>query len=400
MKIRSITLLAEPALDPERAKRFFQVARDAFPMEVQSLRLATTPFPTWWNRDHFSALQANEVAERWRAAGAEVVALGPVLLRHDAGWLDQLPEIVAAGDGLFVAAEIADQGGVIDVGRCQAVAGVIRRLSMLARDGSANFYFAALANCSSGAPLFPVAYHQGGSPRFAIALEAAGLFFDSIDGATTLLGSQQALQSAIEEQARRLTAAAQHLAEMTGVTFAGIDFSPAPALPPGRGLAQALEAVGVGGLGEPGSLFAAAFVADAIGRSEFQRAGFSGLTFPVLEDGLLAERAAAGLVSVYDLLAHSAVCGTGLDTVPLPGDIGQETLAAILLDVAALAVRLDKPLTARLMPMPGLAAGDPVAVDLPYVIDGRVMAVAEGQGDALRQITRLQMKPYHQREAW
>ncbi|MFN2221519.1 MAG: DUF711 family protein [Candidatus Promineifilaceae bacterium] len=398
MKIRSITLFAEPSLEPERAGRFFDLARNAFPEEVQTLRLATTPYPTWWNRGHYPALQARENAEIWAAAGAEFVSLGPVLLRHDAGWLELAPEIVAAGHGLCVAAEIADASGTIDVGRCRAVAGVIRRLSMLAGDGSANFYFAALANCGPGVPFFPAAYHQGGSPRFAIAVEAADLILESIRGATTLMSAQQALQAAIEGQGRGLTASARHLASETGVTFSGIDSSPAPALPPGNGLVEALEALGVGRVGAPGALFAAAFVADVIGRSDFQHCGFSGLMLPVLEDEVLARRAAAGLVTVNDLLTYAAVCGAGLDTVPLPGDISQDTLCAILLDVAALAVRLDKPLTARLMPMPGLAAGDALTIDLPQVIQGRVMAVQESQGGSLRQITRLQMSPYHSQE--
>jgi len=393
MNIRAITLFAEPSLQPERARRFFNNAREAFVEEVQTLRLATTPYPDWWDRGHFAALQARENAELWRSAGAEHISLGPVLLRHDAGWLDSLPEIVAAGSGLAVSAEIADLNGTIDAGRCLAVADVIRRLSMLAGDGSANFYFAALANCRPGTPLFPAAYHQGGSPRFAIAVEAAGLVFESICGAETLVAARQALQAAIERAAHHLTAAAQQLASSSGVAFGGIDFSPAPALPPGRGLAEALEALGVGRLGTPGFVFAAAFVADAIGRAEFQRCGFSGLTFPVLEDAVLAERAAAGLVTVSDLLSYSAVCGAGLDTVPLPGDISQDTLSAILLDLAALAARLDKPLTARLMPMPGLEAGDPVAIELPQVIHGRVMAVKASDGGA-RHVSRLQMKPY------
>lgn len=397
MKIRSITLLAEPSMKPERVRRFFGKTRDAFPEEVQTLRLATTPFPTWWHRGHFAALQAREVTELWATTGAEFICLGPVLLRHDAGWLAIVPEIVAAGQGLSVAAEIADVSGTIDVGRCRAVAGVIRRLSTLSGDGSANFYFSALANCRAGTPLFPAAYHQGGSPRFAIAVEAADVVVESIQGATTLVSARQAMVAAIEEMAHSLTSSAQRLASASGVAFDGIDFSPAPALPPGNGLVEALEALGFGQVGAPGVLFAAAFVADAIRRSDFQRCGFSGLMLPVLEDAVLAQRAAAGLVTVNDLLAYAAVCGAGLDTVPLPGDISQDTLSAILLDVAALAVRLDKPLAARLMPMPGLAAGDAVALDLPQVIKGHVMAVRESEGDNLRQITRLQMNPYHGR---
>jgi len=67
------------------------------------------------------------------------------------------------------------------------------------------------------------------------------------------------------------------------------------------------------------------------------------------------------------------VCGTGLDTVPLPGDTSPEQLYAILLDLAALAHRLDKPLTARLMPLPGKSAGDPTDFDFAYFANSRVM---------------------------
>jgi hypothetical protein len=114
----------------------------------------------------------------------------------------------------------------------------------------------------------------------------------------------------------------------------------------------------------------------------------------VLEDSVLAARAAEGQLSISDLLSYAAVCGVGLDTIPLPGDISRETLAGILLDVAALAVRLDKPLTARLMPMPGLAAGDPIHFDFPYFADSRVIA-ASGAGvtGMLRQLERLEIRP-------
>jgi uncharacterized protein (UPF0210 family) len=67
------------------------------------------------------------------------------------------------------------------------------------------------------------------------------------------------------------------------------------------------------------------------------------------------------------------VCGTGLDTVPLPGDIGVDEIAAILLDVSTLALVADKALTARLMPIPGKQAGDRTGFDFPYLTNGRVV---------------------------
>jgi uncharacterized protein (UPF0210 family) len=96
---------------------------------------------------------------------------------------------------------------------------------------------------------------------------------------------------------------------------------------------------------------------------------------PVLEDSILAQRAAEGTLTVKDLLLYSAVCGTGLDTVPLPGEVSAGQVHALLLDIAALAMRLDKPLTARLMPIPGKKAGEATDFDFGYFANSRVMAL-------------------------
>ncbi|HPL28185.1 MAG TPA: DUF711 family protein, partial [Anaerolineae bacterium] len=130
--------------------------------------------------------------------------------------------------------------------------------------------------------------------------------------------------------------------------------------------------------GAEGGVLAAALLADAVQGARFPRAGFSGLMLPVLEDAGLAARAGEGALRVHDLLLMSAVCGTGLDTIPLPGDASVDALAGVLADVGALALRSGKPLTARLMPLPGKQAGDPVTFDFPYFANSRVMALGDG----------------------
>jgi len=55
--------------------------------------------------------------------------------------------------------------------------------------------------------------------------------------------------------------------------------------------------------------------------------------------------------------------------------VREEELAGILLDVATMALRLDKPLTARLMPVPGAQAGTITSFDFPYFANGRVLDV-------------------------
>jgi uncharacterized protein (UPF0210 family) len=100
---------------------------------------------------------------------------------------------------------------------------------------------------------------------------------------------------------------------------------------------------------------------------------------PVLEDSVLAKRAAEGTLTIKDALLYSAVCGTGLDTIPLPGDTTAEQIAPLLLDLCALALRLDKPLTARLLPIPGKKTGDETNFDFAFFASSRVMELESAE---------------------
>jgi uncharacterized protein len=396
MEIRSVTVFCEPTADPAQTADFLTAVRQAFPYPVQSTRIATTPFPDWWppgdEGDESATAAAQTLVGQWQAAGANYVSLGPVQLRHAPAWLEMVPALLTATDSLFVSAEIADVNGRLDIGRIHQVASLIQRVSASRDNGFGNLYLAALANCPPGSPFFPVAYHQGGPAAFAVAVEAADLALSAVQGSATLAEARAGLIAAIEHAATAITQTAERLADAYQLPFRGIDFSLAPYPTAERSLAAALEALGLPHLGAPGSLFAAAFITEAIDRADFRRCGFSGLMLPVLEDSVLAQRAGEGVVTVNDLLGYAAVCGVGLDTIPLPGDISQAALAGILLDVAALATRLNKPLTARLMPLPGLAAGDPVRFDFPYFADGRVMGPpSRGIGRFLAQPGPLQL---------
>ena len=394
MEIRSVTLFFPHNLQPAQTRSFFADAHQAFPIPVQTVRVALPPFPQWWPAQEEALAHAILLANSWSDAGADYLSLGPVQLTHDEAWLEWLPELLGAADMIFASAEVADRRGRVDLGRAAAVARVIQATSTTRPDGFGNLYFTALANCPPGSPFFPVAYHDGGSPSFAIAVQAADLALSAVTAAATLEEARRRLVAAIEREAERLGEAARRLEASHALTYRGIDFSLAPFPEPENSLGAALEALGIPAVGTAGSLFAAAFITEAIGRARFPRCGFSGLMLPVLEDSVLAARAAEGMLSVGDLLSYAAVCGVGLDTVPVPGAISVESLTAILLDVAALAVRLDKPLTARLMPLPGLKAGDAVTFDFPYFADSRVMAVSgDGLSDLLADDAKIALRP-------
>ena len=151
--------------------------------------------------------------------------------------------------------------------------------------------------------------------------------------------------------------------------------------------------MGIPKIGLHGSLAAAAILTESIDRADFPHTGFSGFMQPVLEDSVLAKRAAEGTLSIKDVLLYSAVCGTGLDTVPLPGDTTSERLVPLLLDLCALALRLDKPLTARLMPIPNKKAGDETNFDFAFFAPSRVIALdSEGLNLPLKSTEILEIR--------
>jgi uncharacterized protein (UPF0210 family) len=93
---------------------------------------------------------------------------------------------------------------------------------------------------------------------------------------------------------------------------------------------------------------------------------------PVLEDTRLAQRWSEGRISIDALLSYSAVCGTGLDTVPLPGDISAEQLSLIIGDMASLAFKWHKPLSARLLPVLGKGWGEMTEFDDPFLVNTKL----------------------------
>jgi uncharacterized protein (UPF0210 family) len=382
MRIRAITVFADvgPPLDETQIAQLGESARalrdvyqsDGF--DVQTIRLATHVFSRlrlsdWAHRPVDFAVTLEQLCQRH---GFDYVSLGPA--RRDI-W-PYLPEIFEDTKSVFAGINITYQAtGTIESDAIRGAARVIRESATAEEDGFANLRFAALANVEPGTPFFPAAYYGSGPPAFAIATEAADVAMAVCVDARDAEVARWRLVAAIEKQARQLSLRAEAFAQAHDLNFGGIDFTLAPYPLPEISIGAALESLSGHRLGSSGTLAAAAVLTDAIDRAQFPRCGFCGLMLPILEDAILAQRAAEGHLRIGELLQWSAVCGTGLDTVPLPGDVSEETLAALLFDVAALAVRLKKPLSARLMPLPGKVVGDPVHFDFEYFADSRVLSL-------------------------
>ena len=394
MRIRSITYFCNPRypLDEkilQQAGTFLSKAKSAFEdadYEVQTVRLATVPFPKLLGEENIHRLPelTREIDETARKHKIGYVSLGPAL-PHLPKSYNVIPDAIFVSKNVFFGGLMADTARGLDLPAARACAEVIVRCAPLEPNGFANLQFAALANVKAGAPFFPAAYHDSDEPMFAIATESADLAVKVFEEADSLQEGRNELTAEITRHGQRLSKIARSLLSEEGTPrFGGIDFSLAPFPDEEHSLGMAVEKMGVPQIGLHGSLTAAAILTEAIERADFPHTGFSGFMQPILEDSVLAKRAADGSLTVKDALLYSAVCGTGLDTIPLPGDTTAGQITPLLLDLCALALRLDKPLTARLMPIPGKNAGDETNFDFEFFAPSRVMKLeSEGLKNSL-----------------
>jgi uncharacterized protein (UPF0210 family) len=388
VKIRAVTLgLDLPAPEVvaapfEAAARFLTAAKHAFDgvgVEVQTTRVAGPDLGqtlATLGGDRLASWAARTEATA-RAAGIDYLAFGRLPASAHKVVAEQVAPILAAGEVGFLSADLID-GRLPSVAMAGACARAVKHLAESTPRGFGNLRFAATANCPANIPFLPAAYHVGGAARFSIAVQAADVVVEALSGPGGMSEIEDRLVRALEVAAEPVQRVAEDLAQRHGYAFVGIDLSPAPFPSDDVSIGGALERAGVDRFGAPGTLYVAAMVTRAIRRTQISRCGFSGLMLPVLEDSVLAQRAAERPPSLHELLLYSAVCGTGLDTVPLPHDISEAELAGAYLDMAALSLALNgKPLTARLLPVPDAVAGDLTSYTFDYFRNTRVLPAAE-----------------------
>ena len=385
--IRTITLgIAEAhPLTTAIIKRAVTILQDASTRyveagyEVQTMRLSTRPvFDDLADWTSSTLLRyAQELQRMLDDVGLSFCSLGTApAARPDFPLerLDLIADLLAATSALNATVQLATLADGLRAAVALPIAHIIKRLAQETEEGFGNFRFAMLACVAAGCPFFPSAYHAGPA-SLSIGIQGANVVTEALEALQTsmqnepipldLLQASTWVKEALLEQATPIVTLGQALAQQHGLLFGGIDLSPAPL---GEySIAAALELCGYGPVGTPGTLSVAAALTFALKNTELPTCGYCGLMLPVLEDAVLGRRWEEGLVNAHQLLLYSAVCGTGLDTLPLPGDIAEETIAHLLLDVATLALRLNKPLSARLFPVPGKFAGERTAFTSPYL---------------------------------
>jgi hypothetical protein len=344
--------------------------------KVMTIRIATQPFPEYTKGltteqavAFFKEYDALALSENFDAS------IGPAMLKADdsEAQANLLAAILLNTKKLNGSLVVAGDDGV----RWNAVGAAARVMKKLeeTEQSKGNFRFAAIAMVPPLTPFFPAAYHTGFGHQFAIALQSANVVAAAFKGAPDLATARKRLTSSLADSAFEIEAHAGRVDQDTGWTYMGIDLSPAPLKDISIG--AAIENLTLQPIGSSGTLTAAAAITAAIKDVKVKQTGYSGLMLPILEDARLSQRWSEGRLTLDALLSYSAVCGTGLDTVPLPGDVSVEELDLVIGDMASLAYKWHKPLSARLLPISGKAAGDVTAFDDPYMVNATIQPISQ-----------------------
>ena len=354
--------------------KFLHSAKSTFEKsgyEVQTIRITTQPFPEYTQGmttadalAFFRAYDALAVKEAFDAS------IGPAMSKDsdDPHNAELLAQILTTAKTLEGSVSIAGEDG-IHWKSIRATARVIQHLSAHTTHSQGNFNFTAAALVPPNTPFYPASF-TGEEKHFALALQSANVVADVFASVHSPDEAESRLRDSLGHYAQEIEATAKQLDQQSGWKYGGIDLSPAP-----------LKEISIGGaiekyygapLGSSGTLTIAAIVTRALKEIPVTHTGYSGLMLPVLEDSVIAQRWSEGRLTMDSLLSYSAVCGTGLDTIPLPGDTTDEQLIRILGDVASLSVKWHKPLSARLLPIAGKKPGEMTELDDPFLVNAKI----------------------------
>lgn len=386
--------------------------------DVQTSRLSFNRVEDWLDLNKYEE-QLKIIADAADRFGVNIISLGSVTTTK---YVPFIPKFFEFSDKFFCAVQ-SSMGAdgiyeVPDFELCVEASKVCLEMSKFhgKMSGENNFRFCIGFNIAPGCPFYPASYyHTAHRDGVSIGLENGYFLFlafhgvtetvETVDGQVTnkktaFTQARNNLKDVIFQGVKPLQIIVEKLCMQCDIDYMGVDASLNPGLTQldsiGAGIEwlimspeQQLEQIDpdtkkfhakrdensrTGYFGSFSTLSVVSLITSALkqllteeGDEKLKLIGYNGLMLPVMEDIVLAKRAAGNvngpgfdihniavnsgdkpsMYTLRDLLVFSTICGVGLDTVPVPGNITVEELANIYLEVGSLAFRLNKPLSCR-----------------------------------------------------
>jgi uncharacterized protein (UPF0210 family) len=341
--------------------------------QVQSIRIVTNAFGEYLNTSNLEKAKEDltYITELLNSIDGQNLrirfAIGEAKTEKE---IALLPELIRDfGDLCNACVNVSlDKFGILDNELINLSSKVVQKISKITTRGEGNFNFTVNFNCKSLIPYFPASYHNSSDKNcFVVGLETPDLLVEVLrefNATCKDLNHNEKFKKYYEIMSEAMQYHIDNIKSLIDsfdcneFIFKGFDSSAAPSKNCSS-MCEVYEELGVEYFGASGSVEASSLLTKVFkSLKNVELVGFSGLMLAVTEDIGLAEGTIKEQYDLRSLLTYSSVCGIGLDTVPIPGDISLEKLNAIMRDTGTMAFRLNKPLTVRVFPVPNKKAGD------------------------------------------
>jgi uncharacterized protein len=305
------------------------------------------------------------------------------MTESDKRLIDSLPEVYSKTERVCGFINVASNIAGMNMDAIIRVSRKIKEISEKT-DGLGCTKLVIFANAPEDNPFMAGAFHGVGEGDFSlnVGISGPGVVANVVEKNKDCDLTQ--LSEVIKRTTFKITRAGEligrELADRLNVPFGIVDISLASTNAVGDSVGGIIEAMGIERVGAHGSTAAVAMLIDAVKKGGAMASGnvggLSGTFIPVSEDDRMSEAVKEGALSLDKLEALTAVCSVGLDMFAVPGDISQETVAAIIADELSIGVANNKTTGVRMIPVPGKKAGD--WVDFGGLLGGApVMAVSK-----------------------
>jgi uncharacterized protein len=353
---------------------------DKYGIQVVNKRISISPIALVGAA--FSADQMVEIAHELNEIAKEVnidfiggfsALVEKGMAKGDLALIEALPRALARTQRVCASVNVATTKAGINMDAVLLMARAIKQAAALTadEDGLACAKLCVFANIPEDMPFMAGAYLGVGVADAVINVGVSGpgvvkrAIERNLENGPMTLGN---IAEVIKRTACKVTRVGEligrEVAKELDVRFGVVDLSLAPTPTVGDSIGEIFQALGLSHIGVPGSTAALAMLNDAVKKggafASSHVGGLSGAFIPVSEDLNIAHAAHQGFLSLEKLEALTSVCSVGLDMVPVPGDITEETLAGIIADEMAIGMINSKTTACRIIPVPGKKAGDSV----------------------------------------
>jgi uncharacterized protein len=288
--------------------------------------------------------------------------------KGDAILIASIPRALAATERVCASVNLASTRSGINMDAVRDMGRIVKEAAGLTadRDGIACAKLVVFCNAPEDNPFMAGAFHGPGEGESAlnVGVSGPGVVRASLERCRGM--SFDAAADEIKKTAFKITRmghlVGEEAARRLGVPFGILDLSLAPTPAVGDSVARILEELGLESAGAPGTTAALAMLTDMVKKGGIMASthvgGLSGAFIPVSEDEGMVAAVKAGSIGMDKLEAMTCVCSVGLDMIAIPGDTSAATISAIIADEMAIGMVNNKTTAARLIPVPGKAAGD------------------------------------------